>query len=73
MADCRACGAPILWADVGPERIPLENGASFEGPDRYRVVEFGQPNKAAKVRDDYGMEAHLDHRKVCPALTTSVR
>lgn len=73
MPDCRACGAPILWADVDGERIPLENASTFDGPDRYKVVEYGQPNKAQPMRADYGMEGHLDHRKVCPALTTNVR
>lgn len=63
MADCRACGAPVVWADRedGNGRIPLEVHEQAAGEDRYTV----EKGVAIPVPASASVLAHQDHRAIC--------
>lgn len=77
MADCRACGATIDWAEVegsegqgdngGRKRVPIERGATdTTGPDRYTVVSVGPPMLVRPIPVANTNSGFVDHRLDCP-------
>lgn len=79
MADCRACGATIDWAEIqgtegsggdggeGRQRVPLERGSTeTSGANRYAVVELGPPMMVTPMDPDSTRAAFVDHREDCP-------
>lgn len=68
MADCRACGAPIRWAeaDVARGKIALDVHETNTGPDRWRLQEreSGARPIATPVTSD--VLAFAAHRTTCP-------
>lgn len=77
VADCRACGATIDWAEVegtegenkdnGRRKVPIERGATdTTGPDRYTVVEAGPPMVVRELAVENTNAGFVDHRVDCP-------
>lgn len=71
VVNCAACGAPIMWAQLGhpspPDRFPLDSGETMLGPGRYMIVHPDHdPVVAVKMAPNYVGYGHLDHRATCP-------
>lgn len=66
MPDCRACNAPIFWAQTeGGQRIPIDEHEQRDyGPGRYRIVR-DQPLTVAAIAEDSPARTYVDHRELC--------
>lgn len=72
MAECRSCGAPILWGETkAGKKMPIDAESSPSGTVRYRsgvggaTLEFLTPLEAAAARLD-GIKLHTSHFATCP-------
>lgn len=63
---CR-CGVEVKWVDTPTGRLPIEPNITITlGPDRYRVVAFGDRWKAEPLDPSNASSGHPDHRTRCP-------